>query len=146
MLPLAALAAPSPRPASLQSAWGDQGDGTYVNPIVPADWSDIDAIRVGDDYYAISSTLHMSPGMAVLHSKDLVSWRILGHAVSDVTRIGPEMGWDRMNRYGRGVWAGALRHHAGRFWIYFGAPDEGLFVTTAENPAGPRAPGTRRWS
>jgi beta-xylosidase len=123
--------------------WGDRGDGTFLNPILPADYSDIDAIRVGADYYAISSTLQYSPGMAVLHSKDLVNWRIFGHVVEDVTQIGPEMNWDRMNRYGRGVWAGAIRHHAGRFWVYFGTPDEGYFVSTAEHPAGPWEPLTQ---
>ncbi len=120
--------------------WGDQGDATFTNPIIPGDYSDIDAIRVGDDYYAISSTLHLSPGMAVLHSRDLVNWRIVSHAVTDVTQIGPEMNWNRMNRYGRGVWAGAIRYHKGKFWIYFGAPDEGIFMTTAIDPAGPWAP------
>lgn len=129
-----------------QGAWGDQGDGTFLNPILPGDFSDIDAIRVGDDYYAISSTLHLSPGMAILHSKDLVNWRILGHAVDDLARIGPEMNWDRMNRYGRGVWAGALRHHAGRFWLYFGTPDEGFFMTTAKDPAGPWEPLHQVWA
>lgn len=139
------LSAPAPKPAALQTAWGDQGDGTFVNPILPADYSDIDAIRVGDDYYAISSTLHLSPGMVVLHSRDLVSWRTLGHVVPDVSRIGPELGAARMNRYGRGVWAGAIRHHAGRFWVYFGAPDEGLFMTTATDPAGPWEPLHQVW-
>lgn len=51
--------------------WGDQGNGLYLNPIIPSDYSDIDCIRVGDDYYAISSTFQFSPGMTVLHSKDL---------------------------------------------------------------------------
>ncbi|MCX5250089.1 family 43 glycosylhydrolase [Streptomyces sp. NBC_00201] len=91
--------------------WGDQGDGTYVNPIIPADLSDWDCIRVGADYYGITSTFGYSPGMAVLHSKDLVNWRTLGGAVDDVTRVGPELNWDRMNRFGRGVWAGAIRFH-----------------------------------
>jgi beta-xylosidase len=103
------MVAPAPKPAGLAAAWGDQGDGTFVNPVLPADYSDLDAIRVGDDYYAISSTLHLSPGMVVLHSKDLVNWRTVGHVVPDVTRIGPELGGDRMNRYGRGVWPSALR-------------------------------------
>ncbi|OGV58353.1 MAG: hypothetical protein A2X45_23075 [Lentisphaerae bacterium GWF2_50_93] len=58
----------------------------------------------------------------------------------DVTQIGPEMNWDRMNRYGRGVWAGAICYHAGKFWVYFGAPEEGFFVTTATDPAGPWSP------
>jgi beta-xylosidase len=134
------VAGPTSRPASLGTAWGDLGDGTYANPILPGDFSDLDAIRVGDDYYAMSSTFHYSPGVVILHSKDLVNWRILSHAVDDVTRIGPEMNWDRMDRYGRGVWAGSMRHHAGRFRVYFGTPEEGFFMTPAENPAGPWEP------
>ncbi|KOX34221.1 hypothetical protein ADK67_04005 [Saccharothrix sp. NRRL B-16348] len=120
--------------------WGDQGDGTYANPIIPADLSDWDCIRVGADYYGITSTFGYSPGMAVLHSKDLVNWRTIGGAVDDLTRIGPELNWDRMNRYGRGVWAGALRHHAGRYWLYFNTPDEGFFMTSAPSPTGPWEP------
>lgn len=126
-------------------AWGDLGDGTYANPVLPADFSDLDAIRVGKDFYAISSTFQYSPGVVVLHSKDLVNWTILGHAVSDVTQIGPELNWDRMNRSGKGVWAGALRYHAGKFWIYFNTPDEGFFMTTAKSPTGPWAPLTAVW-
>lgn len=120
--------------------WGDLGDGTYSNPVLPADYSDLDCIRVGDDYYAISSTMQYSPGMIVLHSKDLVNWSILGHVISDLTQIGPELNWDRMNRYGRGVWAGSIRYHANKYWVYFGAPDEGYFMTSATNPAGPWEP------
>ena len=80
------------------TAWGDCGDGTYCNPVVPADFSDIDCIRVGEDYYAISSTFQFSPGMTILHSKDLVNWEICGHAVTDLTQISKELGWQRMNR------------------------------------------------
>ena len=105
--------------------WGDQGDGTYLNPIIPSDYSDIDCIRVGDDYYAISSTFQFSPGMTLLHSKDLVNWELCGNAISDLTQIGGELDWTRMNRYGRGVWAGTLRYHDGRFYLFFGTPDEG---------------------
>ena len=117
--------------------WGDQKDGTYRNPVLPGDYSDLDCIRVGSDYYAISSTMQYSPGMVVLRSKDLVNWRIIGHVVDDVTRIGPDMNWDRMNRYGRGIWAGAIRYHDGKFWVYFGTPDEGYFMSSAKDPAGP---------
>jgi beta-xylosidase len=125
--------------------WGDQRDGTFVNPILPADYSDLDAIRVGDDYYAISSTFQFSPGEIVLHSKDLVNWTILSHAVTDVTQIGPEFNYDLMNRYGHGIWAGSIRYHNNKFWIYFGTPDEGFFMTTAVNPAGPWAPLKSVW-
>jgi beta-xylosidase len=120
--------------------WGDLRNGRYRNPVLPADYSDLDAIRVGDDYYAISSTFQFSPGMAVLHSRDLVNWETVGHAVGDVTQISPELDWRRMNRYGRGIWAGTIRHHAGRFWIYFGTPDEGYFMTSAAKAEGPWTP------
>jgi beta-xylosidase len=117
--------------------WGDQGNGTYRNPVIPADFSDIDCIRVGENYYAISSTFQYCPGVIILQSKDLVNWRIIGHAVNNISSISPEMNWDRMNRYGKGIWAGAMRYHAGKFWIYFGTPDEGYFLTTATNAEGP---------
>lgn len=120
--------------------WGDQGDGTYVNPVLPGDYSDIDCIRVGDDYYAVSSTFQYSPGFVILHSKDLVNWRILGHVVDNISTISADMNWDRMNRYGRGVWAGAIRYHENKFWVYFGDPDEGYFMSTAEKPEGPWEP------
>ncbi|MBC7826650.1 MAG: glycoside hydrolase 43 family protein [Chitinophagaceae bacterium] len=111
-----------------------------MNPILPADYSDLDCIRVGNDYYAVSSTFQYSPGFIILHSNDLVNWSVLGHAVTDITQISAEMNWDKMNRYGRGIWAGAIRYHNKKFWIYFGTPDEGYFMTTAKNPAGPWEP------
>ena len=120
--------------------WGAQADGSYYNPVLPADFSDLDCIRVGNDYYAITSTFQYQPGMAVLHSKDLVNWDIIGHAVEDIRQIGQEMNWDRMNRYGRGIWAGSIRYHNGKFYVLFGTPDEGYFTTQAENPAGPWTP------
>lgn len=122
------------------SSWGDQQDGTYLNPIIPADYSDIDCIRVGNDYYAISSTFQFSPGMTILHSTDLVNWRICGHAVEDLTQISPALNWDQMDRYARGIWAGSIRHHNGRFYIFFGTPDEGYFMTSAPKPEGPWEP------
>ena len=67
--------------------WGDQHDGTYMNPIIPSDYSDIDCIRVGEDYYAISSTFQFSPGMTLLHSRDLVNWEITGNIITDLTQI-----------------------------------------------------------
>jgi len=125
--------------------WGDQRDGIYNNPILPGDYSDLDAIKVGSDFYAISSTMQFSPGMVVLHSKDLVNWRIAGHVVNDLTRISPELNWDRMNRYGKGVWAGSIRYYKGKYFVYFGTPDEGFFMSTAKNPAGPWEPLHQLW-
>jgi beta-xylosidase len=120
--------------------WGDQGDGTYHNPVLPSDYSDLDCIRVGADYYAVSSTFQFSPGFVILHSRDLVNWTILGHVVPDLGLISPEMTWTRMNRYGTGIWAGAIRFHDDKFWIYFCTPDEGYFMSTAKDPAGPWEP------
>jgi len=142
---LGAAAELSAKPASILKSWADQGDGTYVNPIVPADFSDLDAIRVENDFYAISSTFQFSPGVVILHSTDLVSWQIVGHAVDDLTRISPELNWNQMNRYAHGIWAGAIRYHSGRFWIYFGTPDEGFFVTSSEKAAGPWEPLRPLW-
>jgi beta-xylosidase len=127
-------------------AWGDQGDGTYKNPILPGDYPDLDAVRVGSDYYAISSTDHFAPGMVVLHSKDLVNWQIVGHVVDDLTAISPELNWDKMSRYGRGIWAGSIRYHEGKFWVYFFTPDDGLFMSTAKDPAGPWEPLYHMWN
>lgn len=120
--------------------WEQQPDGIYVNPVIPSDYSDLDCIRVGDDYYAISSTMQFSPGMTVLHSRDLVNWEVVGNAVTDLTQIGPALNWDVMNRYGRGVWAGSIRYHKDRFYIFFGTPDEGYFMTSAPDAAGPWEP------
>jgi beta-xylosidase len=140
LITLSLMTLSTAKSADAPSKWGDQGDGTYRNPVLPSDYSDLDCIRVGEDYYAISSTMQFSPGMIILHSKDLVNWTIVGHAIADLTQIGPDMNWDRMNRYGRGVWAGAIRYAKERFWIYFGTPDEGYFMTSASSPSGPWEP------
>ena len=113
----------------------DRGDGTYVNPVLFADYSDPDVVRVGGDYYLVSSSFGNVPGLPVLHSRDLVNWTIVGHALPRL----PSPDFDRP-QHGKGVWAPSIRHHAGRFWIYWGDPDAGLYVTTAERAEGPWAP------
>jgi beta-xylosidase len=145
ILALISVNHPSVADVGNRGAWGDQGDGTFKNPILPGDFSDPDVIRVGGDYYLITSTFQYSPGMAVLHSKDLVNWQYLSHCVADLTQLGPELNWDRMNRYNRGIYAGAIRYHAGKFWVFFTTMDEGVFMTTATNAAGPWSPVTRIW-
>ena len=121
-------------------SWGEQTGGTYRNPVIPADYSDLDCIQVGDDYYAISSTMQFSPGMTILHSRDLVNWEMAGNAVTDLTQISNAMGWREMDRYGRGIWAGSLRYHNNRFYLFFGTPDEGFFMTSAPQAEGPWEP------
>jgi beta-xylosidase len=112
--------------------YGDQGDGTYRNPVLCADYSDPDVVRQGEDFFLTASSFNCSPGLPILHSRDLVNWDLIGYALERV----PLPGYDRP-QHGKGVWAPAIRYHAGRFWIFFGTPDEGIFVTTAEHPKGP---------
>lgn len=109
----------------------DNGDGTYKNPVIYADYSDPDVVRVGDDYYMTSSSFSNFPGLPILHSKDLVNWKIIGHAVMNY----PIEDFDRP-RHGDGIWAPSIRYHAGEFYIYYGDPDYGIFMTKTKNPAG----------
>ena len=110
---------------------------TFANPVLPADFSDLDCIQRNGRYYAITSTLQCSPGMDVLESSDMVHWKVTGHVVPDTSVFGKDWTWERMRRYGRGIWAGCIRERQGRFYCYFGTPDEGLFVATADTAAGP---------
>jgi len=111
----------------------DNGDGTYKNPVLNADYSDPDAIRVGNDYYLVSSSFEDVPGLPILHSYDLVNWTIIGHALH---RQPP---YDHFSRpqHGNGVWAPAIRYHNGEFYIYYPDPDFGIYVVKAKNAAGP---------
>ncbi len=126
LLPCAAAAEPV-------LPWGDQGDGTYRNPILPADYSDPDVIRVGDDFYLVASDFHFV-GIQVLHSRDLVNWQIIGQVFD---RLPMDSKYDEMRAYSQGTWAPSLRFHEGLFYLYVCTPREGLFRWTAKNPAGP---------
>lgn len=110
----------------------DIKNGCYQNPVLPMDFSDPDAIRVGEDYYLISSSFTYLPGVPVLHSKDLVHWERIGNCVE-------RLPFDRYAQpaHGCGTWAPALRYHAGRFYAFIPLPDEGIFYTEATDPAGP---------
>jgi beta-xylosidase len=111
----------------------DRGDGTYVNPVIYADYSDPDVVRVGDDYFMTSSSMNTVPGLPILRSRDLVNWTLIGHALP---RLVPDDVFSAVQP-GKGVWAPAIRHHAGKFWIYYPDPDFGISVVTAVNAAGP---------
>ena len=116
-------------------AWGDLGNGYYNNPVLPADYSDPDIIRVGSDYYLITSTFVQSPGITVLHSTDLVNWEIIGGAVKDLTQISPDLNYDAMNSYGRGIWAPCISYNSvqQRFYIHFGDPDHGMYMVYTDD-------------
>ena len=110
----------------------DLGDGRYQNPVLFADYSDPDAIRVGDDYWLTSSSFSHVPGLPILHSRDLVNWTLVNHALP---RLVPTEHFAQP-RHGGGVWAPALRLHAGMFWIFYPDPDFGIYVVTADDPRG----------
>lgn len=111
----------------------DQGNGTYKNPILDADYSDPDAIRVGDDFYLVASSFDAVPGLPILHSKDLVNWKIISH----VFNRQPPFEHFAKTQHGNGVWAPAIRYHNNEFYIYYPDPDFGIYVTKAKNPVGP---------
>lgn len=132
---LASAAVPPSEKTPHDCRWGDLGDGTFANPVLNADYSDPDVIRVGDRYYMTCSEFHFM-GMPVLESEDMVNWRIIGHIFSSIDLPG----YSEMRKYGGGSWAPALRYHDGKFYMYVCTPEEGLFMSTAENPAGPWSP------
>ncbi len=109
----------------------DAGNGNYKNPVLFADYSDPDVIRVDDDFYMVSSSFNCMPGIPVLHSKDLVNWTIIGHVYD-------QLPFEKFNlpAHGQGSWAPSIRYHKGMFYVYFCTPQEGLFVATTKNPAG----------
>jgi beta-xylosidase len=111
----------------------DNGDGTYKNPILNADYSDPDAIRVGDNFYLVSSSFEDIPGLPVLQSKDLVNWTIIGHAL----KCQPPYEHFSVPRHGEGVWAPSIRYHNNEFYIYYPDPDFGIYLVKAKNAAGP---------
>lgn len=105
----------------------------YTNPIIHADYSDPDAIRVGDDYWLTASSFVNTPGLPILHSTDLVNWELVNHAVK---RVPPYDFYDAAPQHGKGIWAPSIRHHDGKFYIYWGDPDFGIFMTSATDPRG----------
>jgi len=110
----------------------DLGNGQYRNPVLDADYSDPDVIAVGEDYYFTASSFQCIPGLPILHSKDLVNWKIIGHALD---RIEPDSVFSRP-AHGMGVWAPSIRYHDGEFYIYWGDPDYGVFMVKTKDPAG----------
>jgi beta-xylosidase len=111
----------------------DRGDGTYHNPVIDADYSDPDAVRVGDDFWMTSSSFSHVPGLPILHSRDLVNWSLVTYALP---RLVPEEAFATPQQ-GKGVWAPAIRYHRGEFWIYYPDPDFGIYVIKAKDPRGP---------
>lgn len=108
----------------------DLGNGFYKNPIIHADYSDPDAIRIGDDFFMTASSFDAVPGLPILHSKDLVNWTIIGHALK---RQIPDDHFSK-TQHGNGVWAPTIRFHNNEYYIYYPDPDFGIYMTKAKSP------------
>ena len=109
----------------------DNGDGTYRNPVLYCDYSDPDAICVNGTYYLTASTFNYVPGLPILTSRDLVNWKLRNYAVKNI----PEARY-AAPQHAQGIWAPAIRFQNGRFYIYYGMPDEGIYMVSTENPLG----------
>lgn len=111
----------------------DNGNGTYTNPIIDADYSDPDVCRVGSDYYMTASSFNCVPGLPILHSNDLVNWKLVNHAIQKLDNGVFDF---NMPQHGKGVWAPSIREHKGKVYIFWGDPDAGIFYVVTDNPLG----------
>ena len=119
----------------------DNGDGTYTNPVINADYSDPDVCvgASGDDYYMTASSFQCVPGLPILHSKDLVNWEFVGYALKELYSGDQELiRHFSTPQHGAGVWAPSIRYHEGEYYIYWGDPDYGVYMvkTNGGDPAG----------
>jgi len=105
---------------------------TFMNPVIFADYSDPDVIRLEDDFYLVSSSFAHTPGLPILHSRDLVNWEIIVYAVQNL----PDPIFEKP-QHGKGIWAPSIRFQNGEFRIYYGDPDLGILMVKARNPEGP---------
>ena len=130
---LAALALAWSFAASAVQAQGwhpDSGAGQYKNPIIFADYSDPDVIRVGDDFYMTASSFASVPALPILHSRDLVHWTLVNHAIRRLPAA-----FD-LPQHGNGVWAPSIRYHDGAYYIFYGDPDRGIFMVKTRDVRG----------
>ena len=117
----------------------DNGDGTYTNPVINADYSDPDVCvgASGEDYYMTASSFQCTPGLPILHSKDLVNWEIINYALDNLYEGDAKL-LEHFStpQHGAGVWAPSIRYHNGWYYIYWGDPDYGVYMVKTQNPAG----------
>lgn len=110
----------------------DEENGMYRNPVLHADYSDPDVCAVGEDYFLTASSFNCTPGLPILHSKDLVNWKIVNYALKKVEPVE----YYNEARHGKGVWAPSIRFQEGVFYIYWGDPDFGIFMVKTRDPYG----------
>ena len=119
-----------------QKIHSDNGDGTYTNPVIPADFPDPDVILVGDTYYMVTTTMFIFPGVTVLKSHDLVNWEYCSNAVPRFD-FSPCYNLDTCNRYRHGQWATSMKYNKGKFYLLFITLDEGGFICSSDRAEGP---------
>ena len=126
---LVALPVGGTKPAiAAESRWtSDNGNGTYSNPLFYEEFEDPDVIRVGDDYYLAGTTMHMNPGVQIMHSKDLVNWQLASYCIERLD-LGPAFRLEGGNVYGRGIWAPCIRYRDGMFYVFTNVNGVGLQV------------------
>lgn len=109
---------------------------TFRNPVMWADVPDPDVIRVGDDFYLVSTTMHLMPGGPVMHSKDLVNWETVSY-LFDTLDDTPKYDMKDGTVYGRGQWATSLRYHNGTFYALFSPNDHPYrsYIYKTDDPA-----------
>ena len=118
----------------------DNGDGTYTNPVINADYSDPDVCvgASGEDYYMTASSFQCTPGLPILQSKDLVNWEIINYALGNLYEGDDALlaHFSSKPQHGNGVWAPSFRYHDGWYYIYWGDPDFGVMMVKSQDPAG----------
>jgi len=118
---------------TVSKVWvSDNGNGTYTNPVLHSDFSDPDVVRVGEDYYMTASSFTCSPGLPILHSKDLINWELVNYALPKQIPL------DVFNKpqHGKGVWAPCIRYYNQEYYIYYPDPDFGIYMIKTKDPKG----------
>ena len=125
-----------PRPDFKYRSHSDNGDGTYTNPVIFADFPDPDVIRVGDVYYMVTTTMHIFPGATILKSYDLVNWEYCCNPLEKIENSDC-YNLNGCNRYGHGQWAASLKYKDGTFYLHFNSLEDGSYLLTSTNIEGP---------
>lgn len=119
----------------------DNGDGTFTNPVIQADFPDPDVQKVGDTYYMVTTTMHNFPGCTLLKSKDLVNWEYCCNPLEKMSANAEYNLEDGKNIYSKGAWANSLMYKNGKFYILFNAfgngDDAGGYLLSATDAEGP---------
>lgn len=103
----------------------------FKNPVLLCDYSDPDAIRVGDEFFMVASSFNYVPGLPVLRSKDLVHYEVISYVCKEL--------FQRFDKVipGDGIWAPSIRYHDGFFYVVIPMYDEGIYVSKSKSAYGP---------